>query len=310
MAMQRCLLRLLLAVTAILPVQPGGAMPDPPAIDSSDVDRFLALYARSEGRPDADLLQTEYLDRGSAGLARFARLRRITGESIAAAMARRPDVYTRARHCAAELPAVAGDLETAIAKLRDLLPGTSLPAITFVIGRGRPVAAGEPQGAYIGLEAICDWATPNPDFRARAVRVAAHELVHTQQRGLASNNRQPTVLHVALVEGAAEFVTELITGAVAYQHLAPAMAGREAAFEAEFLRDIDTPAMGSRWVFNEGAGTPEQPSDLGYHIGYRIVKAYYQRAPDKRAAIVHILHMTDAQRFLTDSGWSPGMRLR
>ncbi|MGH8239889.1 MAG: hypothetical protein ACREXP_23150 [Steroidobacteraceae bacterium] len=35
----------------------------------------------------------------------------------------------------------------------------------------------------------------------------------------------------------------------------------------------------SRWANNS---TMEQGGDLGYWVGYRIVKAYYQRAADKQ----------------------------
>jgi hypothetical protein len=48
----------------------------------------------------------------------------------------------------------------------------------------------------------------------------------------------------------------------------------------------------------------------GYWVGYRIVKAYYQQASDKRRAIREILEMSDPKAFLAKSGWYPGIRLR
>jgi len=41
----------------------------------------------------------------------------------------------------------------------------------------------------------------------------------------------------------------------------------------------------------------------------RIVRAYYQHAPDKRRAIREILEMNDPHAFLARSGWRPGMHL-
>lgn len=63
----------------------------------------------------------------------------------------------------------------------------------------------------------------------------------------------------------------------------------------------------SNWLFN---GTPEKPGDLGYWVGYRIAKTYYQRASDKRQAFREILEMTDPKAFLAKSGWYPGIQLQ
>jgi hypothetical protein len=56
--------------------------------------------------------------------------------------------------------------------------------------------------------------------------------------------------------------------------------------------------------------TPEKPDDLGYWVGYRIVKSYHLHAADKRQAIREILQMTDPNAFLAKSGWYPGIRLQ
>jgi hypothetical protein len=54
---------------------------------------------------------------------------------------------------------------------------------------------------------------------------------------------------------------------------------------------------------------PEKPGDLGYWVGYRIVKSYYQHAADERQALREILEMTDSKAFLAKSGWYPGIQL-
>jgi hypothetical protein len=53
--------------------------------------------------------------------------------------------------------------------------------------------------------------------------------------------------------------------------------------------------------------TFEKPGDLGYWVGYRIVKAYYQHAADKQQAFREILELSDPKAFLAKSGWRPGM---
>lgn len=73
------------------------------------------------------------------------------------------------------------------------------------------------------------------------------------------------------------------------QSNAESTAGREKEIETAFIADEDKTDI-SAWLYNS---TPEQPRDLGYWVGYRIVKSYYQHANDKRRALREILQMTD-----------------
>lgn len=276
-----------------------------PAIVITDVDRFYALYDAASGQPTAEQLQ-RYIDNGSAGLRHFAVARRITGARIAEAIAARPQIYTDARRCAAVLPRVRQRLDAALHDLGRLYPAARFPSVTVAVGRGRPVGIGGPAtGVQIGLEALCAADFLNPDVEDRFVHVLAHEFVHVQQSQALVDTENPTVLQLALVEGIAEFVAELISGDVAYSHLRATVAGREAEIEQAFLADIDKTDL-SDWLHNATAG---DPGDLGYWVGYRIARAYYQNARDQREAIRDMLEMTDPRAFLAASGWRPGMAL-
>lgn len=277
-----------------------------PVIDTSDVDRFYEVYDEAGGHPTADALQREYIDRGSDGLHALARMRNVTGQSIAEAIARRPEIYAEARRCVEVLPRVRERLVAALRKLRDLYPEARLPPITIAVGRGKPVGVGgRDTGVQIGLEALCatDWI--NPDLEDRFVRVIVHEYAHVQQAAAFSELEGATVLSASLEEGAAEFITELTTGAVSYSYLGALVAWRERDIETAFAADAGKTDL-SDWLYNS---TPEKPADLGYWVGYRIVKSYYQKADDKLEAVRSILGMTDAQEFLAKSGWRPGVAL-
>jgi hypothetical protein len=56
--------------------------------------------------------------------------------------------------------------------------------------------------------------------------------------------------------------------------------------------------------------TYEKPGDLGYWDGYRICKANYQHAKDKRQAFRDILEISDPKLFRAKSGWYPGIVLQ
>jgi uncharacterized protein YjaZ len=115
------------------------------------------------------------------------------------------------------------------------------------------------------------------------------------------------VLQASLAEGGAEFIAELISGEVSNSHVAALAKGRELEIETAFVPDEDKTDL-SKWLYNH-PGTAEWPPDLGYWVGYRITKAYYQHAADKRQALREIFGMTDPKAFLARSGWRPGMRL-
>lgn len=278
-----------------------------PVVDIDDVERFYRLYDSVQGHPSAEQLQRDYLDAGSEGLHHFAKARRITGEAIAANLAKNPQAYIDAKRCMEVLPDTRNRLRASLRKLVELYPEARLPTVTIAVGRGKPVGtASADTGVQIGLEALCatDWL--NPDLEDRFVHVIAHEYVHVQQVPAFVETEQATVLESALMEGAAEFVGELISGEVAYLHLKQNTKGQELAIETKFQADMDKRDL-SDWIYNS---KPGNPGDLGYWVGYRIVKSYYQNASDKRQALRDIIGLQDARAFLARSGWRPGIELR
>ena len=279
---------------------------DRPVIQIEDVTRFYRLYDATGGHPSADQLQHDYLDQGSDGLHAFARLRDITGVRIAATLAKDPKIYADAKQCMVALPAARERLLVAMRRLGELYPAARFPPVTIAVSRGKPVGVGGPvDGVMIGLEALCGVKYFDPNVEDRFVHVIAHEYIHVQQSSALADDEHPTVLEGSLVEGAAEFMGEKISGAVGDPGIWAEAKGREDQIETAFVADEGKTDL-SNWLYN---GTIDKPGDLGYWVGYRIVKAYYQHAADKRQAIRDILEMTDPKAFLAKSGWRPGIRL-
>ena len=59
----------------------------------------------------------------------------------------------------------------------------------------------------------------------------------------------------------------------------------------------------SAWLYQGDRVPPGRPADLGYWMGYKISKAYYDRASDKRGAVKEILLFKDPKAFLEASGY-------
>ena len=283
--------------------------PAAPVIYTEDVTRFYRVYDGAHGHPSAQELQREYIDPGSPGLHHLAHIRDVTGVTIAKAIVSHPRIFTDARRCTGVLPRVRLRVAAALRTLGSLYRGAEFPPVTVAVSRGKPAGVADADGVIIGLEATCAVAYLNPNVEDRFVHEIAHEYTHVQQ-ALQSpafyNDPKPTVLQSSLIEGAAEFVATLITHEAAFHSpYAPAGEAQGREIEARFVADEDKTDL-SQWIDN---GTLTTPGDLGYWVGYRIVRSYYEHRADKGRALSDIIEMKNAKVFLARSGWYPGIRL-
>jgi hypothetical protein len=273
-------------------------------IQTEDVARFYRIYEAANGRPTAEQLQRGYVDPGTAGLRHLMQVRSVNAERIALAAATQPRLYADARSCMAALPRIRERLRRTFDNLLDLYPEAERPPVTILVSRGRPLAiAGPGTGVQIAIEGMCSPTAARilgRNVDDRFVNVIAHEYIHVQQ---ARERPNPTVLQRALAEGIAEFIGELISGGVSNVAVHESARGRENEIETRFAGDLDRTDL-SAWFDNT---TAEDAGQLGYWVGYRIAKAYYRNAPDRRAAIREMIRMTNARDFLARSGWRPGI---
>jgi Predicted Zn-dependent protease (DUF2268) len=277
-----------------------------PVIHIEDVARFYKLYDAADGHPTAEQLERDYIEPGSDGLHELTNLRNVSGTTIAEELNKHPEIYSDAKRCMAVLPQVRERLEVAFDKLDQLYPEAKFPQLTIAVGRGKPVGVGSPvTGVQIGIEALCAVKYFDPNVEDRFVHVIAHEYVHVQQVQALVDDPHPTVLEGSLIEGAAEFVGELISGGVSGPELRARFEGHEKEIETAFVPDENKTDL-SKWLYN---GTLDKQGDLGYWVGYRIVKSYSEHSSDKRQALREILQMNDPKAFLAKSGWYPGIQL-
>jgi hypothetical protein len=275
--------------------------PDPleATISTADVDAFFAVYDAANGRPTARDVQ-RYISGGSPGVQGFIANRIVSAERLAARIADGPQTYADARQCAQQLGNVRERVRASFLALEALYPDATYPQTYILIGRDNSGGTANSDALMIGLEVVCRDARSNASMlEVHLAHLIAHEMIHSLQAGFAGE----TVLSQSLNEGAAEFLAELISGQISNAHLTQWTAGHEAEIEQRFAASLDSRDL-SAWLYN-GRGTAEAPGDLGYWVGYRIVRAYYERAPDKRQAVRDILLSTDAHGFLTASGWRP-----
>ena len=273
---------------------------------TDDVERFFHVYDAAHGHPTAQQLQSQYLDPGSDVLHQFVVSRIGDAGQLATAIEKRSADFAQARSCLPALEKTRAQLPAVYARMAALYPASTFPPVTIVVGRDSTGGTTTRDGIVIGLETMCHLDFMGTDTGDRFTHMIAHELAHVQQPQ-AQVDAPPgsTLLFQALLEGGAEFMAELTSGDVSYGHMKTWTRGKECAIEQAFQRDApgtDT----SKWLYN-GFGSADKPGDLAYWVGYRIAKAYYERAADKQAAIARLLEVDNASapRILQDSGWRP-----
>ncbi len=299
-----------------------GASAATPTTSTVDIDNFWAAYDAVQKIDDpAEQLATFkrlYVDKASPGLVAFMAARRCTPELYLKQIQSYPKFWTSVRPRTALAGSVTARLPPHIERFRALYPSLRPASITYSIGCLR--SSGTTQGDKVligaelafGDESIDVSELPERDrmrltgyFRTQPskglVLLNMHELVHTQQPA----NIGDSLLAQTVLEGVAEFVAEQITGQrppLPYFDYGPR---HEAEIKARFKAEMNGPY--DNWLYN-GTDNPFGVGDLGYFVGYRICQAYYERAPDKTAAIKRMIELDirDAaavKAFVADSGY-------
>lgn len=297
------------------PEQPLASTPDAVRLVTDDLDRFWEAYDAAVAAPtrsaQIEAFQMHYLDPGSPGLRDFVERR------IGSAARLRDAVFARRAYFDAIRPevvavadgAVAADVRASFETLDRLYADAVFADTYFLVGRMSTGGTVGPSGLLIGTELFTasdgvplDELTP---WQRSVVRpstllpaIVAHELVHIQQAGGGE-----TLLAQALREGAADFVGEMLAGAMFNGHLHAWADSLEAELWGDFAAEMHGRDV-SRWLYNGSTPPPGRPADLGYYVGYKICEHYYEHAADRPRALAEIIALRDPVTLLEASGYA------
>ena len=107
------------------------------------------------------------------------------------------------------------------------------------------------------------------------------------------------MLGMCLREGGAEFVTAQVLGNITQIVSLEYLEKHESRLKEQFLND--SKAQNKDFWFWPSLEHETYTKLLGYAIGYKISKQYYEEAPDKTVALMDILKMEGADTFLKSS---------
>lgn len=293
-------LSILLACAAC---QPTSDLRGPGSIEvrSADAHHFVDAWRQLDPADSTCAPVADYLRQESRGLAAYRRKFNVGQRDLCLAIRRSPARYAALEAKLPALDSVTDQVRSLFATFAKLHAPKRLPGVYFIVGNGISAGSttrgGRPM-ILVGMEL-------NRSME-NLPRLMAHELIHTQQEYpfFGSMTGGPSLLRGSLlrhsiVEGSADFLAELVTGT-------PVRNAFGESHEAELWDAFQREANGTqyrRWLYNgrDSVARGEWPPDLGYWIGYRISKSYYENANDKQKAIGDILSIRDFPRFLAAS---------
>lgn len=301
-----CLLGVLVAASACdrAPATPDVAQSGP-VVSTTDVHHFVAALHRLTPGDSVCAPFGEYLRSGTPGLAAYSHKFGVGQSELCAAVRKHPERYARLDTTLASFDSAGAAIRTIFARFETLQPGAVLPRVYVIVGNGisgGTTTRGRSPIILIGAELTRS--------AAGLPWTVAHELAHTQQHypmwrmaTVGPSWFRASLLRQSLHEGIADVVAEALTGEPVYNVYGEA---HEHALWGEFQRVMYRGDYHG-WLYNGREPRPDgRPPDLGYWIGYRIAKAYYDRAPDKARAIRDMLEIRDFDAFLAASGYHGG----
>ncbi len=275
------------------------------AVSDQDIARFWAAFdainAVTDPAERLRLIQTLYIDPGTPGLHALMAARRYTAQQYVDAIVNWPNFWRSVRPLTARSRQAVTSLNDDVARFRRLYPELRPASITYAIGVLRTGGTTTGNKVLIGAELALGDETvdvselPAPLRTRLGVFFASrpfannaqnniHEYVHTQQQ-----ETQGSLAQQVLREGVAELVAELIT------HRKPALPvyiygpTHDAAIRQRFMAEMRADDY-DNWLWNS-ASNPFGVSDVGYYVGYRIARSYYDAARDKRRAVRELIEL-------------------
>jgi hypothetical protein len=285
--------------------RPPAVAPHGEIVVDEDIARFWqaldAIRNTADPAERLKLIQKLYIDPGTPGLHALMEARQYTAQQYVDAIVRWPRFWASVRPLTARSQPATATLARDIDRFRSLYPELKPATITYAIGVLRTGGTTLGDKVLIGAELALgdesvdtsELAEPlrsrlNVFFKSRPFANNAqnniHEYVHTQQQ-----ETQGSLLQQATREGVAELVAELITNrkpALPVYSYGPT---HDKQVRMRFMSEMAKDDYGN-WLWNS-ADNVFGVSDMGYYVGYRIARSYYDKAPDKKRAIKEMIEL-------------------
>jgi hypothetical protein len=293
---------------------------------TADIDHFWqAVDALSNCKTHTDsvsAIQKLYFDRATDGLIDFIAARDLTAEAQLQLVARYPKFYASIRKNTLEVKKSEKVIQELFTKFQSLYANFKPFKVCFAIGILNTGGTVSDKFVLIGTEItassknvdVSEFIARKENNRAGMLsgdgdlvqkirNIVAHECVHTQQKNISDTVTKCPLLWQVLKEGICDFIGEMVAGKQINRVAHEYGDKHEKELWDELKVNLCSSDM-SKWLYN-GQSAKDRPGDLGYYIGYRIAKAYYEQATDKSQAIIDMIELTLPMQFLQQSKYAP-----
>lgn len=280
-------------------------------VSTSDINNFFTAFDSLEKVSSkiakADIIRKMYLDKGSWAVKFIMEQYQYKAVDWVEYIEKNKEKLVKNRRFLLSVLEQKPEIDAKLAYFKQIYPAFRDAKVGFFIGVGHFGGRVETRDVLIGAEVIAhekkDW----------AVSYVTHEFVHTQQK----LGNYPLLAH-SVHEGTADFVSELVNQKEQVEIYPSDYIGfgnkNESAVWDTFKLYINSNVKGK--FFNFLYGTPgfkingKYMTDLGYFMGYKIAKAYYNNATDKKQALTEIISLDYADNekvraFVLKSGYVP-----
>jgi len=269
-----------------------------------DVVHFKKMMSQGHERLTSEIIEKEYLIKGTKGVEIFTPNRIINAENMAKKIAADPAAYEKAlRVCLPGARLVEAEAFTILGNVKRLLQQEKSAPTYIVLGGNNSGGTASGEGFTLGLEVICGF-VDTPEQAGELIKTfVAHEVVHVYQAWVITEGE--SLLYLTLKEGFADFIANLVIGEVSASEKERHDYGmkNEARIWQKFQKEMAGTSY-KYWMY--GAGRDDQPADMGYWLGKRIAEAYYKNARDKQQALQDLLYLKNPKDILVKSGYNPG----
>jgi hypothetical protein len=271
-------------------------------VQTIDIDHFWQAFDNLKNcktfLDSVASFQKLYLDRATNGLLDFIQMREFTAEKFVNAVSKNSGFYQSIRPNTFQAKKAEPIIEEVFTRFKELYSNFRPFKVCFAIGIKNTGGTVSNQFVLIGTElttSLSGNSTPTDDEIIQNIKsIVAHECVHTQQKLHPDSTAiKCELLYKALREGAGDFIGELVSQNPKKNEYGDKNENR---LWNEFKNELCNQYIGN-WLYN-GSTVKNKPRDLGYYIGYKIIESYYKNTRDKKQAIVDIIEMDDAIRFL------------
>ena len=274
---------------------------------TSDITNFWIAYdsviLTEDTIKQVKYIEDLYFKKATLGLLVFTQSIHLTAQEIREKILAYPKFWRSIKPYTLQINKFSKSITVVCNKFKRIYSSFFQPSFYFVIGALKKGGKAQNGIVAVGIElAASDYKVNSSElpnsFRKRMQLnrncsfIIAHECVHIQQKQIQDSAK--ILLSFCLLEGAADFIAEIIT-----QHEIPAPYIRygklhETKIWNDFKKDMYATKF-NKWLWNSRDSSILIP-DLGYFIGYAICKSYFENSINKQKAIQEIIDIDYSSR--------------